>query len=124
MEARAPLARASQIALKLVAWALTGLLAALVIAWVLSPRWVGFCSSFNDRQTPCAFIDTPRMLGYVTTALGLLLMTVGPVVTTLWKLFRHGYDWETSHVEPAHVNGPIVLGIAYFIGGMLIVVAT
>lgn len=61
------------------------------------------------------------MFGYVTTALGLILMTVGPVITTLWKLFRHGYNWETSHVEPAHVNGPIVFGLVYFIGGLLIV---
>ncbi len=61
------------------------------------------------------------MIGYVSTAAGLLLMTIGPVITTMWRLFRDGYNWETSHVEPAHVNLPIVFGLAYFIGGMLIV---
>lgn len=124
MEARAPITRASTIALKVAGWTAIGMAVSLLAAWVMSPRWVDFCSSLNTRQAPCAAIDVPRMLGYVTTVLGLLLMTVGPVVTTLWKLLRHGYDWETSHVEPAHVNGPIALGIVYFIGGLLIVAAS
>lgn len=61
------------------------------------------------------------MTGYVTTAVGLLLMTIGPVVAALWNLFRHAYNWETSRVEPGYVNLPIAYGLVYFIGGLSIV---
>jgi hypothetical protein len=121
MEARARIGRVSSVALRVVTWAVAGMLLSLLVAWIFSPRWVDICTPLNSRNAPCAPIATARMLGYVSTILGFLLMTVGPVVTTLWKLFRHGYDWETSHVEPAHVNGPIVYGFVYFIGGLLIV---
>lgn len=121
MEARTRSARAFRGALRAIAWGTAGLILSAAVAWVLSPRWVDVCTPLNYRRSACAAIDAQRMLGYVTTALGLILMTVGPVITTLWKLFRHGYNWETSHVEPAHVNGPIVFGLVYFIGGLLIV---
>jgi hypothetical protein len=121
MEARARLARASRVALRSLVWVGVGAAAIVVVAWWASPRWVEFCSRFSRRPAPCAPIATPRMIGYVSTGAGLLLMTIGPVVTTMWRLFRDGYNWETSRVEPAHVNLPIVFGLAYFIGGMLVV---
>ena len=121
MEARTRLARVGRAVVQLLAWAAAGITITLLVAWWLSPRWVDFCSGLSDQADPCAPIEVGRMIGYVSTAIGLLLMTIGPVVTTLWKLFRHGYDWETSHVEPAHVNVPIVFGIAHFIGGMIVV---
>lgn len=121
MEARARLARVSAVVARTLLWATIGLLISLLIAWLLSPRWVDICTPLKYGRIPCAPIDTPRMLGYVTTILGLLLMTIGPVVTTLWMLFRHGYNWETSRVEPAHVNGPILMGIVFFGGGLVIV---
>lgn len=113
--------RVSRAVLRIAVWAAAGTLVIVAIAWWISPRWVEFCSPHNRGRGPCATIEIGRMIGYVSTAFGLLLMTVGPVVTTLWKLFRHGYSWETSHVEPAHVNLPIVFGLVYFIGGMLVV---
>lgn len=121
MEARARLARASRVALRYLVLAGIGTVVIVALAWFVSPRWVDFCTPFNRRPAPCAPIGTGRMIGYVSTGMGLVLMTVGPVITTLWRLFRDGYNWETSHVEPAHVNLPIVLGLVYFIGGMLVV---
>ena len=121
MEARAGVARFSRVAFRYLVWAGVGTAVIVAVAWWLSPRWVDFCTPYNRRSSPCAPIGTTRMIGYVSTGVGLFLMTVGPVVTTIWRLFRDGYDWETSHVEPAHVNMPIVFGIVYFIGGMLFV---
>ena len=124
MEARTRFARVSGAALKIAAVASVGVLAMIALAWYVSPRWVDLCSPFNYRDAACAPIDRPRMFGYVAVAVGLFLMTLGPVVTSLYKLFRYGQAWETSRVEPAHVNLPIAVGLLYFFAGLIAVSAT
>ena len=111
-------------ALRIAAYAALGAVVIFAFAWFLSPRWVDICTPMNYRIEPCAPIERTRMFGYVSVVMGLFLMTLGPVVTSLYKLFRYGQKWETSRVEPAYVNLPIAVGLVYFFVGLVVVSAS
>jgi len=104
-------------------WFLGGVGIASVFALVLQPRWVDLCTSLNPRNGQCAVIDQQTMIGYVLIVGGFFMMVLGPIVNSLYHLFRYGQKWETSRVETAVSNVPLLAGIAYLIMGFVVAAA-
>ena len=101
-------------------WFGFGAAVAFVIAFLFEPRWVDFCSRVDAKSQPCAPIDLQTMFGYTLIGGGFIVMMVGPIVNTLYHLFRYGQKWETSRVETAISNLPLISGIVYMVIGFVV----
>lgn len=104
-------------------WFLGGIGIAGLIALVLQPRWVDLCTSLNPRNGRCAAIDDQTMIGYVLIVGGFSMMILGRIVNSLYHLVRYGQKWETSRVETAVSNIPLLAGIGYIIIGFVVAAA-
>ena len=56
----------------------------------------------------------------VTAILGVVTLIVGPIINSLYRLFRYGQPWETTRHETAVSNIPILAGIAYLLVALII----
>ena len=99
---------------------LTGVAVAFAVAAVIQPRWQDLCLGFQADATPCAPISVGLMFGYLTIALGVLTVIFGPIINSFYRLYRYGQVWETSRVETATGNVPIIVGLIYVVLGFAI----
>lgn len=100
---------------------LAGLAIAVVVALITQPRWDGICANFNaGRGIPCSPMTFGVMYGYLVIGLGLFTMIFGPIINSLYRLYRYGQVWETSRVETAIGNVPLITGIVYIVLGFVI----
>jgi hypothetical protein len=97
-----------------------GLGAAAVAGRLASPRWVDYCTRVKNNGIPCEPIDVGTMTGYITIGLGIFVMVIGPIITSLVHVMVHGYDWESSRVETVVSNLPIAVGLVYLVLGFVI----
>lgn len=98
-----------------------GLGIAALLTWATHPRWEGICANFNaERGIPCSPMTFGAMFGYMVIGLGLFTMILLPIVNSLYRLYRYGQIWETSRVETAVANVPLLFGIIYVVLGFVI----
>ena len=98
-----------------------GLLVTWVAATITQPRWEGLCANFNAEQgIPCSPMTFGIMYGYFLIGLGVFMMILGPIINSLYRLYRYGQIWETSRVETAVGNVPLIVGFVYVVLGFLI----
>ena len=57
------------------------------------------------------------MSGNFLIGFGLFMLIIGPIIFSLAHVLRHGYDWESSRVETAVSNLPMLSGIMYIAVG-------
>jgi hypothetical protein len=101
-------------------WFAFGASVAFAAAVFAEPRWVDFCSRVDADARPCTPIELPTMFGYMLIGGGLLVMVFGPIVNAFYHLARYGQKWETSRVETAVSNLPLISGVAYMILGFVV----
>jgi uncharacterized membrane protein YvlD (DUF360 family) len=53
------------------------------------------------------------MSGNFLIGFGLFMLIIGPIIFSLAHVLRHGYNWESSRVETAVSNLPMLSGILY-----------
>ena len=100
---------------------LTGLGAALAVGTWVTPRYVEFCRILNRFATTCRDVPSQDILGYTVVAMGVAMLILGPIVNTLYRLWRYGQAWETPRgPESAASNIPIAVGVLYIALGMAI----
>ena len=51
---------------------------------------------------------TGAMMTFFLIGFGLFMLIIGPILFSLAHVLRHGYDWESSRVETAVSNLPMV----------------
>jgi hypothetical protein len=97
---------------------------AAILTVATHSRWEGICTNFNaDRGIPCSPMTFGTMFGYMVIGLGLFTVILLPVVNSLYRLYRYGQIWETSRVETAVANVPLLFGIIYIVLGFVIAAA-
>ena len=109
---------------KFVGWFIFGGLAAVLVAAWFHPNYVDICDRLTDQSEPCRPVPLQSMRGLFLIGLGVLSMPVVPIVTTITQVLREGYDWETSRVETATANLPILAGLLYFAIGSIVSLAS
>jgi hypothetical protein len=100
---------------------LAGLGIAFSLAVTTQPRWDGICANFNaERGIPCSPMTFAVMFGYFVIGLGIFTMILGPIINSLYRLYRYGQVWETSRAETAIGNVPLIMGLVYVVLGFVI----
>ena len=57
------------------------------------------------------------MSGTFLIGFGLFMLIIGPIIFSLIHVIRNGYNWESSRVETAVSNLPMLSGILYIAAG-------
>lgn len=87
--------------------------ATAAVALALRSNWVE-CRTVEEwyNQT-CPVLPRRLLLIRVISGLGVATMVLGPLLNSLYRLFRYGQPWETTRHETAVSNIPIVAGAGY-----------
>ncbi len=106
-----------------------GLVSAAAAGLLFEPHWVDLCTRINAREFvawnsqavtrggECAPVSPMTMSGTFLIVFGLFMLIIGPIIFSLAHVLRHGYDWESSRVETAVSNLPMLSGILYIGAG-------
>jgi hypothetical protein len=105
-----------------------GLGAAAAAGLVFQPYWLDLCNRINSRPSiglsgqvirgdECSPVSPMTMSGNFLIGFGLFMLVIGPIIFSLIHLLRHGYNWESSRVETAVSNLPMLSGALYIAAG-------
>ena len=100
---------------------MTGIAAAVATGTWVTPRYIEFCRIVNRFAQDCRDVPPRHIVGYTIAAFGVAMLILGPVVNTLYRVYRYGQAWETPRgPETAASNIPIAVGVAYIAIGMIV----
>ena len=100
---------------------MTGLAVAVATGTWVTPRYIEFCRIINRFAEDCRDVPSEHIVGYTIAAFGVAMLILGPVVNTLYRVYRYGQPWETPRgPETAASNIPIAVGVVYIAIGMLV----
>ena len=94
---------------------LLGAVITMLISRYVQQDYVDICQRywvFDNRCQPVT-LTTAYSVGF--TIAGLVMIIVGPVVNSLYHLFRYGAQWEFTRVETAISNYPMLSGVLYLL---------
>ena len=105
-----------------------GMAGAAAAGLLFQPHWVELCTRINNREFvawggqitrggECSPVSPMTMSGNFLIGFGLFMLIIGPIIFSLAHVLRHGYDWESSRVETAVSNLPMLSGILYIAAG-------
>ena len=101
---------------------------------LFQPHWHDLCNRINARPSiglngqitrggECSPVSTMTMSGNFLIGFGLFMLIIGPIIFSLAHVLRHGYNWESSRVETAVSNLPMLSGALYIIAGAGLAIA-
>lgn len=108
---------------------LAGLGLAAIAGALFQPHWLEICNRINSRPhvgmdgtiirgDECSPVSTLTMSGNFLIGFGLLMLVLGPIVFSLAHVLKNGYNWESSRVETAVSNLPMLAGFLYMVTGV------
>lgn len=108
---------------------IAGLGAGAIAGLLFQPHWVDLCTRVNSRGFvgwsgqpvlrggECSPVSPMTMSGTFLIGFGLFMLIIGPIIFSLIHVIRNGYNWESSRVETAVSNLPMLSGILYIAAG-------
>jgi len=107
---------------------LFGLSAAAGAGLLFQPHWLDLCNRINTREYiawngnptvggECSPVSGMTMSGNFLIGFGVFMLIIGPIIFSLLQVFRRGYNWESSRVETATSNLPMLSGVIYIVSG-------
>ena len=106
-----------------------GLGAAIAGGMLFQPHWLDLCNRINARPNvglagqivrgdQCSPVSTTTMSGNFLIGFGLFMLVIGPIIFSLVQVVRRGYNWESTRVETAVSNLPMLAGVLYMATGV------
>lgn len=89
--------------------------ATMLLALTLASRlgWVE-CRNIEEwYDQTCPAVPARLLFIRAVSILGIAAMVVGPLINSLYRVFRYGQAWETTRHETSVSNIPIIAGVAY-----------
>lgn len=95
-------------------------LATALLAEAFRSNWVE-CRTVDEWfAQACPTVPRRLLLIRVTAILGVSTLVLGPIINSLYRLFRYGQPWETTRHETAVSNIPIIAGFAYLLIALIL----
>jgi hypothetical protein len=105
-----------------------GFLVAAGAGMLFQPYWLDLCNRINTREyvawngrptvgRECSPVSGVTMSGNFLIGFGVFMLIIGPIIFSLLQIRRRGYNWESSRVETATSNLPMLSGIIYIVSG-------
>ncbi len=113
---------------------IAGLGAAAGAGLVFQPNWLDLCNRINSRPyvgmngqilrgDECSPVSPMTMSGNFLIGFGLFMLVIGPIIFSLAHVLRNGYNWESTRVETAVSNLPMLAGALYIATGAGLAIA-
>jgi hypothetical protein len=107
---------------------LGGLGFAAAAGLLFQPYWLDLCNRINarpfvgsngeiSRGGECSPVSSMTMSGNFLIGFGVFMLIIGPIVFSLAQVIRRGYNWESSRIETAASNLPMLSGVLYIAAG-------
>jgi hypothetical protein len=108
---------------------LSGLGLTTIAGALFQPHWLELCNRINSRPyvgmngtlsrgEECSPVSALTMSGNFLIGFGLLMLVLGPIIFSLAHVLKNGYNWESSRVETAVSNLPMLAGLLYMVTGV------
>ena len=85
----------------------------LLVSRYVQQDYVTFCQRYWVFDGRCQPVTPATAYSVGFTIAGLFMIIIGPVINSLYHLFRYGAQWEFSRVETAISNYPLLAGVIY-----------
>ena len=94
------------------------------VTWVgsycVQANYIELCEKYAFFPSRCAQVSLRTAYSVGLAIAGLVMLTIGPIFNSLYHLSRYGQAWESSRVETAISNYPLLAGVIYLAGAALL----
>lgn len=92
-------------------------------SYYVQANYIELCERFALFPSRCAQVSLRTAYSVGLALAGLVMLIIGPMVNSLYHLFRYGQKWESSRVETAISNYPLLAGVIYLAGAAVLSLA-
>jgi hypothetical protein len=86
-------------------------------------NYIELCRSLSLFPSRCAPVTLRAAYSVGLGVAGLAMLIFGPIVNSIYHLLRYGQAWESSRVETAISNYPLLAGVIYLSGAAVLALA-
>lgn len=79
-------------------------------------NYIDLCERLALFPSRCAQVSLTTAYSVGLAVAGLAMLIFGPIVNSIYHLLRYGQAWESSRVETAISNYPLLAGVIYLAG--------
>ena len=94
------------------------------LAWLgsyyVQANYVELCEKYALFPSRCVQVSLRTAYSVGLALAGLAMLIMGPIVNSLYHLMRYGQTWESSRVETAISNYPLLAGVIYLAGAAVL----
>lgn len=97
---------------------------ALVTLWFsqyVEAHYIDLCERYSVFPSRCEQVTLRTAYATGLGIAGLGMLTIGPIVNSIYHLIRYGQPWESTRVETAISNYPLLAGLIYLAGAGILV---
>jgi len=95
---------------------LTGAAITFLACYFVQVNYVELCQKLAFFPSRCAAVTLRTSYSVGLGIAGLAMLIIGPIVNSLYHLMRYGQAWESTRVETAISNYPLLAGVIYLAG--------
>lgn len=100
---------------------ITGALVTLLISQYVDRNYLELCDRYSVFPSRCEPVSLRTAYATGLGIAGLAMLTIAPIVNSIYHLLRYGQPWESTRVETAISNYPLLAGLIYLAGAGLLV---
>jgi hypothetical protein len=89
-------------------------------SFYVQANYIELCEKFAMFPSRCAQVSLRTTYSVGLAIAGLVMLIMGPIFNSLYHLLRYGQAWESSRVENAISNYPLLAGAIYLAGAALL----
>ena len=97
---------------------------ALITLWLSSyvqANYMELCEQYSVFPSRCQPVTLTTAYSTGLAMAGLVMLIFGPIVNSIYHLLRYGQPWESTRVETAISNYPLLAGVIYLAGAAALV---
>ena len=91
-----------------------------LVSYYVQANYIDLCERLAMLPSRCAAVTLRTAYSVGLGVAGLAMLIFGPIVNSLYHLVRYGQAWESSRVETAISNYPLLAGVIYLAGAAVL----
>ncbi len=95
----------------------------LLASSYVQANYIELCRRLAFFPSRCAPVTLRTAFSVGLAVAGMAMLVFGPIVNSLYHLMRYGQAWESSRVETAISNYPLLAGVIYLSGAAVLALA-
>jgi hypothetical protein len=92
----------------------------LLASYYVQANYINLCERLALFPSRCAAVSLRTAFSVGLGVAGLAMLIIGPIVNSIYHLLRYGQTWESSRVETAVSNYPLLAGVIYLAGAAVL----